>query len=694
MSESSSPQAKRTTLARDLSEFLIEFSIGVHRYAIYPTGHPSLAPVVESITLALAELMAERGSLSIGVAQRQLVIEGVATDAKHPVLSDLARRLHDHQLGAISFDRGVTAAQVAAVLEAVASETERGGTPIGLMPSEQIPSWENARLHRVGYDQLEIKGDGSDAAVQTDRSSALWLGLAQAALATDQPLTEVPDASAIARSIEEHRREAAYDQVIVGYLLQIAEELKTQDGGESEKVRRRVSKLVSELDDGTLTRLVGFSGNREQQHRFVLDASQTLAVDAVVKLLTAAASTPEQSISKSMTRLLTKLATHAEKASGQLRWQADAALRENVEALLADWVLRDPNPDAYTNVLDAMAKAAPVFQLPTGGEATLSGAERLVEMAIEVDAWGPMVEKAVSDVVVEGNTGLLLRMLRESARDNAVAERVRLKLTAPEEFHKILFEGKVDTEELQELVREMGAAAVDPLLDVLVESESRSVRRRVFDVLVGMGNHALERTLARLVPESPWFVQRNMLALLQRFEPPEGVELKPFLEHKDARVRREALPLAFRRAHLRERVLQSALSDADERVVQLALAELSQDVPEPLVPTLVNRVVMRDEVSSEVRALAVHRLAGSRSTLVLNALLQTAGAGRSLFGGVKLAAPSPEVLAALRVLAASWGEAPQARDLLERAVKSKDEDVRAAVMSGASDRLRRQRGKA
>jgi hypothetical protein len=691
----SDSQTKRTTLARDLSDFLIEFSIGVHRYAMYPMGHPSLAPVVENITLTLADLMAERGTLSIGVAQRQLVIEGVATDAKHPVLADLARRLHDHQLGAVSFDRGVSTAEVAAMLLALASETERGGTPIGLMPNEQFPRWDHARLHRVGYDQLEIKGDAGDAAAQADRSSALWLGLAQSALATDRPLEEVPDASAVARSIETHQKEAAYDQVIVGYLLQLAEELKKQDGGESEKVRRRVSRLISELDDGTLSRLVDFSGNRLHQQRFMLDASQTLAVDAVVKLLTAAASSSEQSISNSMTRMLTKLATHAEQGSSTLRSRADAALRENVEALLADWVLRDPNPDAYTNVLDAMAKAAPVFELPATEEGSVSGAERLVEMAIEVDAWGPIVEQAVTDLVVAGNTGSLVKMIREADRSNAVAERVRVRLTTPAEFQKILAEGNVDTEALQDLVNEMGATAVEPLLDVLVESESRAVRRRVFDALAGMGSHALQRTLVRLVKDDRWFVQRNMLALLQRFEQlPESFDVQPYLEHADPRVRREALPLAFRQPRLRDRVLRLALSDKDERVVQLALAELTQEVPETLVPTLVNRVVLAEDRSPEIRAVAVQKLSGSRAPLVLNALLHVAGAGRSLFGGVKLAPSTPAALAAVRVLAACWGEKQEARELLERAIKSKDEDVRQAVMAGASDRLRMQRGKA
>jgi hypothetical protein len=680
VSETSAPAPKRAALGRDLSEFLIEFSIGVHRYAIYPPGHPSMAPVVESITIALADLMAERGSLSIGVAQRQLVIEGVATDSRHPVLSDLARRLHDHQLGAISFDRGATSTEVAALLEAIARETDRGGTPIGLLPHDEFPRWEHAHLHRVGYDQLEIKGDiGDTGASQMDRSAALWLGLAQAALATDKPLEEVPDASAVARSIQTHQREAAYDQVIVGYMLQIAEELKQREGGESEKVRRRVSKLVNELDEHTLGRLVSFSGNRQQQQRFVLDANQTLAVDSVVKLLTAAAASSEQNISSSMTRLLTKLATHAEQGSGQLRSQADAALRDNVESLLSDWVLKDPNPDEYTNILDAMARAAPVFQAPAVDETSFSGAERLVEMALEIEAWGPIVHKAVLDLVTGGRTGTLLKMIAEAPRTNKVAERVRVHLTTPEEFHKLLTEGSVESETLQTLVDEMGATAVEPLLDVLIESESRAVRRRVFDILGSLGSYALERTIARL-QDNRWFVQRNMLALLQRFELlPEGFDLQPYYEHADHRVRREALPLAFRQPRLRDRVLRAALSDRDERVVHLALAELSPQVPDAFVGTLISRVVLGPERSPEVRAIAMQIMSASRSPQALSALLQTASAGRSLFGKAKLAPTTPAVLAALRALAASWSTNPDASELLEKASKSKEPDVRAAA---------------
>src|SRR5439155_14068454 len=38
------PGGERAMLSRDLADFLIELSIAVHKHAMYPEGHPSLAP--------------------------------------------------------------------------------------------------------------------------------------------------------------------------------------------------------------------------------------------------------------------------------------------------------------------------------------------------------------------------------------------------------------------------------------------------------------------------------------------------------------------------------------------------------------------------------------------------------------------------------------------------------------------------
>ena len=673
-------ETRRTALSRELTEFLIELSIAVHRFAMYPPGHPSLQPAVENVVGRLFEIFQERPSVSIGVAQKQLVIEGVATDPRHPVLSDLARRLHGHQLGALSFAKGTNAREVQAMLEVLARASDRDGDPVGLWPAARIPTWEHARVYPVGYDQLEMKGDLGDEAQEMDRATQLWLGLAQSALASDEPVdpNAAPDAKALAQVIESHRRESAYDQVIVGYLLQLADELKSGEGGESEKVRRRVSTLVNELGDETLSRLVAMGGNEAQRERFLLDANQSLAVESVIKVLRAAASASEQSISSSLTRLLSKLAVHAEQGTERMRAQADTALRDNVEELIAGWKLADPNPSQYTAVLDAMARSSPLFEARVEREEPTTGPYRVVQMALEVEAWGPTVQTAVGDLLRMGQAANLIALLDSAEPDNRIAEQVRRHLTSPGQLKNVLAGADVDEDALKMLIDRMGAAAIPPLLDVLADSDSRSVRRKVFDRLVRMGPEVGERAVERLA-DGRWFVLRNMLALLQRLETlPPSFDPVPLLDHPDPRVRREGLPLALRKGSGRERVVAIALAEADERIVRMALIELQGDLPETLVPVVVNRVI-RSERSPELRALGARALGNSRSALALETLLGLSTSGKSLLGKARLADKGPEVLVALRALARSWSSDPRAREILQLAARARDVEMRIAA---------------
>lgn len=676
------PQAtgtERTALSRELGEFLIELSIGVHRHAIYPEGHPSLEPVADNILARLGTLFRERSALAIGVAERQLVIDGIATDQRHPVLADLSRRLHDHQLGAVSFHLGVTSREITGLLEALATDVDRGHEPLGLMTPEARPSWTHARVHPVGYDKLEMRQD-QGAGVAADRASLLWLGLARAALDDDE-VTEVgSDPESVARGIREHEREAAYDQVIVGYLLQLADELSTSEGRESKQVRRKLSKLVRGLDEDTLSRLVQFGGSRAQRRRFLLDANQTLSAESVVRLVEAAAAADEQSISHAMTRMLTKLSSHAAHGRGRSRQEADSALREHIEGLLTGWELPDPNPGRYTSVLEAMSKAAPVFHLPEGETGTLSEAERILDMALELDTWGPMPAKALESVIRAGGLADLLERVVEEEDAPRVAFHILGGLTEPERFKGLLAEGLLDESALEILLEKMADTAIDPMLDVLLESDSRAVRRGIFDTLQGMGPEVARLAIRRL-NDTRWFVLRNMIALLGRIEHlPDSFDPAPYLDHPDVRVRREALLLALRRPSTRTRTLAAALADPDERMVRIGLVSLRHGVPEAVLPTLVHRVVKNPDRSAELRALGVRMLATVRSSLVLNTLLDVATSGKTLFGRPRLAPSAPDVLVALRGLSKFWPDVEEVRELVQQAARAKDPEVRAAAV--------------
>ena len=90
------------TLSRELADFLVELSITLNKHAIYPSSHPLLDVAVDGVANRIGTLfVGDRESLSIGVARRQLIIEGVATDPLNPVLKELAQRLHEHHVGAV-----------------------------------------------------------------------------------------------------------------------------------------------------------------------------------------------------------------------------------------------------------------------------------------------------------------------------------------------------------------------------------------------------------------------------------------------------------------------------------------------------------------------------------------------------------------------------------------------------------------
>src|SRR2546423_4672123 len=402
------PSGERATLSRDLAEFLIEVSIALHRRAMSAARHPALAPAAAGGTRRAGLLLEDRATLSLGVARQQLVIEGVATDPKHPVLAELAARLHRHHLGAVTFRRGVEAGEMATVLKTLAVDAERSGQPLGLGAPERLRAWVNVQLHPLTYERLELVDDGAPASERGARAAQLWVGLARAALTAqagdDRPTPTEP--AAIARAIDEHPRTdaAAYDQVIVGYLLQIADELKTAGSAEAVALRRRTSRLIRALKPETLQRLGEMGGDLAQRRQFVYDATDGMAVDAVLDIVQAAADSSHQTISHSLVRMLSKLAAHAEAGVAGGGPPADGAVRGQARPLLPGWPLAGPDPGADWVPRPRMARAAPE-RAATLDRGHPTQPHRIVAMALEVDTVNRHVLAAADRVVREGRLG-------------------------------------------------------------------------------------------------------------------------------------------------------------------------------------------------------------------------------------------------------------------------------------------------
>jgi len=332
-----------------------------------------------------------------------------------------------------------------------------------------------------------------------------------------------------------------------------------------------------------------------------------------------------------------------------------------------------------------MARAAPDRAVtPEGVHATEP--DRIVAMALEVDAVNAHVLAAADRVVQAGRLGRLLDALAEVSESPGAAREVWARLATADVVRQLATQDPVDFKTLERLVPRVGVAAAAPLLDALAAAEARGVRRGLLAQLAKMGPEIAAIVVQRL-EDARWYVTRNMLALLEELSPlPAGFSAAAYLGHPDARVRWQAVKVQVKLPDERDEALAVGLQDHDPRTLRLALglAVALQSCPDGAVPVLAGRAVDR-ALPPEVRTLAVRALGHARGRAALEALLRLASAGRTLFGREKLAPKSPDLLAALVGLASAWPQDPRARAVLHRAADSSDPDIRAAADAGGRE---------
>lgn len=517
-----------------------------------------------------------------------------------------------------------------------------------------------------------MRGGGS-------RAAQLWIGLARAALAaeaTDDKLesAESTDPVMVAKAIDEHKKDAAYDQVVVGYLLQIAEELKTKGGKEAAALQKRISRLVGTLQPQTLNRLLEMGGDSRQRKKFVIDAAQGMAVDAVVELVQAAASTSGQNISHSLVRMLSKLAVHADEGSPLARSNADVALRDQVQQLISGWQLDDPNPDGYRLALEKMSRAAPVFQ--SGDDAFPCEPERLLAMGMEIQILGAPVWRATDMLASRDDITPLLDLL-DAAPDGWMKQALWRHVASVDRLYEQLQREPPNMTVVERLVSHMRLAAVEPLLDALEAADDRQASAFV-DLLAGLGSEAGPFIVSRFGSAS-WGVQRLMLVVLGRLDQlPAGFSPHDLVRHPDGAVRREALRMLIKVPATRDEAIAISLSDPDERIVRLALGAAMTNCPAEAAKILMTRA---DDttLSADLRALGIRALSSRRSPETVEFLVRHTIGRRKLFRRHALASATPEMLAALTGLATHWREHPSAKGIIDLAKQSTDEAIIDAV---------------
>jgi hypothetical protein len=677
MTSSPLPIPGHVALGREYWEFFISLSAALQRAQMYPSGHPILERAIDQVHRRLELVLAGHEVAHFAVGPMQLFVGSAATDPDHLLLRELAGRFFRRNIGAIRLLRGITAPELTGLLQAVAADR-----------TDAIQfSTPHVEVEPLRFDALAIERSGetpiSPAADQAARS--VWRAIALAMLgdageAHTERFDEESAALEAGRAFDALAPDAARDGEVIGNIRLAAATARGPGARQSALLRRQITAMLRGLSPATIERLLLLAGGATNGHGFLLDLVQLSSAPVALEVLRAATRAEHRTMSPALLQLLGKIASHADHGPTVSRPLADERFHDAVRELIEGWdrpITEDEAELDYQETLDHLP--APLVPDLDPTEAYRSDPYRILTMSLDMAELGEGARRAIRILVARGRVTPLVKILGELPSADPLLPQYQPLVATPDAVAALLRVHPVDIEALERLTPEVGVMAAPFLLDALAEADDRGLRRRLLALLTRFGNAVAPLAIQRY-PGAPWYVQRNLLRLLQELpDPPAESVVGGFAEHPEPRVRIEGLRLLLRHPAARARGIVQALGDRDPTCVRVGVLAAVENCPLPALPLLL-RMLLENALEEDLRPFAIRALAPLDDPRILEFLLRTAGRKIPLFG-YRVAPRSREMLVSLGGLARHWRWHPQAGRLIARAERHRDVEVRRAVES-------------
>ena len=652
----------------ELHDILTDLARAVQTFGMYPAGHPARASTCARLGERFTGFLGEFGTLELKIRKDRLNVEGESTDPENVLLSGFCGRLYEHQLFIIQIEPEVEAEELSEFLDAISVSVGKTGNPLGAAPLEQLNRWPHLELEQVPYSALSFSRGvaGGTSEEVTDALGGLGsVAGSGAGLASEESLMAVDGMQSAQEKVDRLRRD-------VGEAEQSA----------SGRLRDRVSNLILKLNPQA----------RRQLHQIFRSVLQSETKDgsgsiAITDVESAVGTGEGEGTAEAALGFLKRLEAQVTGEEGEAGIGTDDILRELVHQLDERSLVAEAGPDDPESVPGGSAAGVLGVSRESPVAATRAvwvgppEPRRTLQVSVEVDEFTPVAESSLKKLLAEGEFIGLLDLLDEAPPENRAAETMWDWLGQTRSVKRLLETDPPDFESLDRLIVRTGMAAAKPMIDALVESESRTTRLALIERLVRTGSEVGQLIVPRLT-DSRWYVRRNMLTVLGRIpELPQEFTLAPFLEDKDPKVRRQAMELGLGGGIGRWQVITVALRDADAENIAFGLAEAVRGCPPDVVPQLI-KLIFDDSNPLNIRMQAIRAAGVSGSPRALDALLRLTWARKAfVFRG--LAPKTSEMLEALMALAGSWPDDPKTARVLAAARTARDPQIRAVASPSA-----------
>jgi putative nucleotidyltransferase with HDIG domain len=175
-------------------ELVRRFASGVRAAQLYAPDHPLVGRNIEGLIATLKGLHQHLPSIAVGIVGAQIVVADTPLTKASVGLGELIKRLKEHEIERVAFDRGITIEEIAGFLQTVAALAAKGE------PSPSKWPFVHIRVGRITAEDRRTDGIGSDmAAIRQLYSNAV----AAAEAAWESAATEgKPDLPSALQAVE------------------------------------------------------------------------------------------------------------------------------------------------------------------------------------------------------------------------------------------------------------------------------------------------------------------------------------------------------------------------------------------------------------------------------------------------------------------------------------------------------------
>ena len=550
-----------------LASLIIELNTANRFFKAYPSGHPVVITSLHKVVSRYTQLLGSLEEVKIAVAKDALFVGNDFLDKGNRVFRDFAGTLFEKGIGALILQQGLTIEELTAFYSILGLSREEIAQQGGI---ELI--WGNAHLTALGMQAIRydlfggIEGDNHGAGQPIE---GLWerfaRGLIEGTLGQGlfEDICFKPQLVADALN-------KRYQETGGNYLDDFSAMLQQEENQplphRSGKIPyKQIAAFAAHLSPGlrqhflsetfNITTLEGNSAAEE----IISCMLPQKAVETLEELKRSDNTAPAPLI-----KLLEKLAN-----------RADAG---HPDAIL----LQDPSTEKMRLIFSEHG----VEEHMATENSRTSRASALNENQYAPDRSGrDILISSLDPHLLENQIGEIILRLATSGNDPAVTENLAHNLgemctfllqtgdyhqlqkiigraadpTLPASFRARLTErfsqrtfldeilnglaiwGKTRYYDIRQLIEEIGAPFIEPLLDKLATEENMSLRRFIMDRIQEFGLLAKEPILSRM-SDNRWYYLRNLLIMLHSYNDPKlAPHFRPFLTHTNGKVRQDAL---------------------------------------------------------------------------------------------------------------------------------------------------------